>query len=255
MRKFVFTLMFCCAMFAEVYGGVFPVLNTVGHGIEFVVASGDMTYSGDRSVFLASSMSLWSDTGTRYYYVDYLGITSTFTGNFISFSYVTKGQEQFDDGRWQSGAEARQMLFHPGGLSANYKGTTGSQTPTYGFLCSPELGLCLVDLNYSEDIHNGGDPAIIAKLGESGDARDYMYLTVFADFYYKREDVVVVTENGKPMKVFKIVSDGNHSAVRSVTVPDGEPSYFGINGQKYDGARQGVNIVVDGQETKKVVVK
>jgi hypothetical protein len=43
--------------------------------------------------------------------------------------------------------------------------------------------------------------------------------------------------------------------VRQISSSDKDPSYFGINGQKYDDPQPGLNIVVGGDKTKKIVVK
>ena len=57
----------------------------------------------------------------------------------------------------------------------------------------------------------------------------------------------------KKFKIYGIFSETN--GVREISYSGAGSSYFSINGQKYDNPKTGINIVVDGNETTKVVVK
>lgn len=66
------------------------------------------------------------------------------------------------------------------------------------------------------------------------------------------EDYIVIVGQQK-FKIYGTLPDTN--GVRAISYSGSEPSYFGINGQKYDSPQRGVNIVVNDEETKKVIIK
>ena len=82
--------------------------------------------------------------------------------------------------------------------------------------------------------------------------KNYSYLTVFAGDNATDKDYIVVAGNNK-FKIFETIPES--SGVRQISYSGAEPSYFGINGQKYNEPQQGLNIVVDGETTNKIVVK
>jgi hypothetical protein len=134
------------------------------------------------------------------------------------------------------------MAFHPGGKSG-YGNTSVTDSPLYAFCFSEDNGLVLYDLNTLSKVDVIDAGAFFTQ---------YTSLTVFAASDYTMPDVIVVAGKDK-FRIYGTLPDG--SGVRSIFSSDTEPSYFGINGQKYDSPQQGVNIVVEGQETKKIVVK
>ena len=89
-------------------------------------------------------------------------------------------------------------------------------------------------------------------MDEDGDPKNYSYLTVFAGDNATDKDYIVVAGNNK-FKIFETIPES--SGVRQISYSGAEPSYFGINGQKYNEQQQGLNIVVDGETTNKIVVK
>ena len=227
-------------------GQVFPVLNTATSKQEFTTAVSYLSYVGDRSIFTSYDVALWMD-GSKYR--DFLWDEDY--GPLVSFRYVTKsitsGSEQ-----WNGGSEATQLVFHPGGLEEKYDEYNPTKSPIYGFVCSEKYGLCLIDLNNHQDYYGVGNPSIIMKLGDSGDPRNYAYLTVFAGTKTSEGDIIVVS--GKVgTAIYRIPNSPN--GVRQISSSDKDPSYFGINGQKYDDPQPGLNIVVGGDKTKKIVVK
>ena len=224
------------------YNSVFPILNTVTAEPEFVVTSISQTYVFmGRTVLLSDIMYIRMGEHPAYD-----AKWGSDIGSFVSFRYVTKDMLG-TNGEWNSGSEATQFAFHPGGLPnvTYYDSDTPMSIPLYAFTYSHEKGLNLVDLNGMN---------VVAKLDDGDDLTKYAYLTVFAGKGRGAKDIIVIA--GKDYyKMFGTFVENGKSGVREISLSDSTPSYFGINGQKYDAPQQGLNIVVDGQETKKIIVK
>ena len=216
MKKVLFVIVFMCCMSSSAENTVFPILNTLTDYPEFVSAEVVMSYNGQRNVMVASDLGIWMNGSI------------------------------FRDGEWNTGVEAIQFAFHPGGMSGYAYGTNSpTKSPLFAFTCGSEHGLCIVDLN------TPGCP-IVAKLSDETNAGNLSYLTVFAQSDITMPDIIVVA--GKTgFNVFKTIPVEN--GVRAISYSGSTPSYFGINGQKYDDPQPGLNIVVDGDKSKKIVVK
>ncbi len=238
MRKFVlsFALVIASFGYSQEYNTVFPIVNTFTKGDpEFIAASVSMThdYMG-KKVYVADGIQLWQ--GNRD-----LGISNN---RYISFTYVTKSMAKYG-GEWNTGSETTQLAFHPGG---NYNvswtsSMTAAGSPLYAFTLSSTYGLRLTNLR---------DHSVVATLDESSDPQSYAYLMVFAGNNVTDKDLIVVAGKNT-FKVFETIPETN--GVRAVSYSGAAPSYFDINGQRLDSPKQGINIVVDGETTKKIVVK
>ena len=239
MKKVLFAIAFVLCMSASAQNTVFPILNTLTDYPEFVTADVVMSYNGQRNVMVASDLGIWMNGSI---FRETLKETED---DFVSFSYVTR-KKALTNGEWNTGGEATQFAFHPGGMNGyNYGTNSPTDSPLFAFTCGNEHGLCIVNLNVP------GCP-VVAKLSDETNAGNLAYLTVFAQSDRTMPDIIVVA--GKTgFKVFKTIPDSN--GVRAISYSGAEPSYFGINGQKYDEPQKGVNIVVDGDKTKKIIVK
>ena len=227
----------CLSLNAQVYNSVFPIVNTVPkYEPEFVGANiASMSEYLGKPIYVAKFISQYA--GSKQ-------ITSQVSPNgysFISFNYVTKS-DGLSGGRWNGGSESTQILFHPG-KGGNHSTEYAVANTTYGFLFSESEGLYICDVNGMN---------IIAKLDDSTDILDYAFLSVYAGTDYVSNDVIVVAGKNR-FKVFETIPSS--SGVRQIFYSGTDPSYIGINGQKYDKPQQGLNIVVDGNETKKIIVK
>lgn len=241
--------------FTEYLNSVFPIQNTVTTDYpEYTGTNVSMSYDylGKR-IYLSSLLYLFK--GEEHY--NGYGIKNLNQalnrdlGSFMSFSYYTKRDTEVS-GPWNSSSEATQFAFHPGGAktpkgdSYNYGNSEKPYyTPLYVFTYSDSEGLNLVDLENSK---------VIANLGGGGDITKYAYLSVFSGKNRSSEDIIVVAGKGN-FNVYGTFVGNGESGVRQITYSGTEPSYFGINGQKYDSPQQGLNIVVNGSETKKVIIK
>lgn len=248
MKRFVVSCFMALAMYVgmdaqtSTYNSVFPIMNTVTAEPEFVVTSISQTYDFmGRTVLLSDIMFIRMGENPAYD-----AKWGSDLGSFVSFRYVTK-DFLGTNGEWNSGSESTQFAFHPGGLpSVNYSdSSTPMSIPLYAFTYSKEKGLNLVDLDGMK---------IVAKLDDGNDITKYAYLTVFAGKGRGAKDIIVIAGKDN-YKMYGTFIDNGESGVRSISLSDSTPSYFGINGQKYDEPQQGVNIVVDGDKTKKIVVK
>ncbi len=239
MKKVLFVIVFMCCMSSSAENTVFPILNTLTDYPEFVSAEVVMSYNGQRNVMVASDLGIWMNGSI---FRETMKDTSD---KFVSFSYVSR-KKSLTDGEWNTGGEAIQFAFHPGGMSGYAYGTNSpTKSPLFAFTCGSEHGLCIVDLN------TPGCP-IVAKLSDETNAGNLSYLTVFAQSDITMPDIIVVA--GKTgFNVFKTIPVEN--GVRAISYSGSTPSYFGINGQKYDDPQPGLNIVVDGDKSKKIVVK
>ena len=228
------------SIYAQGYSmnAVFPIVNTYSDGLpEFTMASIGMSceYMG-KTVFVTKMLELYSGGQYKGYFVD---------DSYISFSYVSRTVEKVNS-QWFHGSASTQMAFHPGGQDDfnywSWTSETTSWTPLYAFRIGVN-GLDLVNL---------WDGNVVAHISDSSDIKSYAFLTVFAGSSFTDNDIIVVAGE-KHCKVYETIP--NSIGVREVSVSDKESSYFGINGQKYDSPHNGLNIVVDGQKTKKIVVK
>lgn len=231
---------------------VFPVQNTVTTLYpEFTGVAVDQVheYLG-KKIYLSSLVYLF--IGNERYLGCGIGNVKQQTnkdiGAFISFSYYTKRDSEFS-GPWNSSSEATQFAFHPGGINdpkaVNYSNSDKPYyTPLYGFTYSDTEGLNLVDLSSAQ---------IIANIGTGGDIKNYAYLSVFAGKTRSSEDIIVVAGNDG-LKVFGVFVGNGQSSVQAITTTAAQ-SYYDLNGRKLDAPKHGVNIVVEGETTKKVIVK
>lgn len=246
MRKLVMSCLLALSLCvnAQVYtnNSVFPIINTVTSEPEFVVTSISQSYEFmGRNVCLSDIMYI--RMGEQPAYTAKWGSD---LGSFISFSYVTK-QLSPSEGEWNSGSETMQFAFHPGGISGvNYSESSSPMTtPLYAFTYSEEKGLNLIDLEKMK---------VVAKLGDGGQPTKYAYLTVFAGKGRTAKDIIVVAGKDN-FDIYGTFADNGSSGVRQIFSSSSEASYFDINGQRLDAPKQGINIVVDGNEAKKIVVK
>ena len=248
MRKEVISclmaLVSCVCANAQTYthNSVFPIINTVTAEPEYTMTSiSQVNEFMGRKVYTSDIMYI--GMGEKY---GYDAKWASDYGTFVSFSYVTK-QLSPTENEWNSGSEVTQFAFHPGGLhNANYSDSASPLTlPLYAFTYSEQKGLNLVDL---------GTMKVVAKLDEGSNLTKYAYLTVFAGKGRSAKDIIVIA--GKDyFKVFGTFVDNGSSSVRAIFSSESAPSYFDINGQKLDSPKSGINIVVDGETTKKVIVK
>lgn len=241
MKRFLLSLItalfVCLSINAQLYNSVFPIVNTVPK---------------NQPEFVGANISLMYEyLGKPIYVVDFIGqyaggkqITSQVSPDgysFISFNYVTKN-DGLSVSLWNGGSESTQILFHPG--NGGYHSTEYAiANTTYGFIFSETEGLFLCDVNGMN---------IVAKLDDGTDILNYAFLSVYAGKDYVSNDVIVVAGKNR-FKVFETIPSS--SGVRQIFSSSPAPSYFDINGQRLDAPKQGINIVVDGNESKKIVVK
>ena len=259
MRRIVFVsiaIMLSCVVSAQnvesKLNAIFPVQNTVTVQYpEFTGVAVDQVreYLG-KKIYLASLVYLY--IGNESYIGCGIGNVNQQTnrdlGSFISFSYYTKRDSEFS-GPWNTSSESTQFAFHPGGIKDSKVASYGNSekpynTPLYGFTYSDTEGLNLVDLQSA---------IVVANIGTGGDIKNYAYLSIIAGNTRNTEDLIIVAGNNG-LKAYGVFVDNGKSGVRQI-FSSSEASYFDINGQKLDYPKQGINIVVDGNEAKKVVVK
>lgn len=223
---------------AQEYNTVFPIVNTVSTHPEFVGASVYMTqsYMG-RSLYIADALGLYDDRGV------FRELDESGYGSFVSFNYVTK-KKATTNGEWNTGAETTQIAWHPGGRKETYGKNSITDSPLYAFCFSEKDGLVLYDLNNLN---------VVAVLDNGNNIKQYTSLTVFAGSDYTMEDVIVISGENK-FKIFGTISGGSNG-VRQIFSSNAAPSFFDINGDKLNAPQRGINIVVDGETSKKVVVK
>ncbi len=234
MRKFCITTAFALASIvanAQSFNRVYPIINsTVKDSPAFVCAYVSMSYgntdvSDAIGIYVGSNQCLYSE------------------GSYITFNYVTRENATSQE-RWGKGAEAKQIAFYPGCVkSSQYKPYSPTAIPLYAFECTKNDGLRIIDLT---------DYSVVAVLDENGDPQKYSALTVFAGGSPLEKDLIVVAGKNT-FKVFETIPES--SGVRAVSYSGAAPSYFDLNGQKLGTQKSGINIVVDGETTKKVVVK
>ena len=241
MKKIVISLFVALSLHleidAQIYNAVFPIVNTVSNRPEFVAANVYSTqeYMG-KKIYLADEIGLYDSNGI------FRELESTVYGSFLSFTYVTKAKAP-TNGAWYTGAETTQMAFHPGGRNIPYGQNTMKEEPNYAFCFSEDNGLVLYDLNTLMKV---------AVLDNGGNIKQYTSLTVFASSDYTMPDYIVIAGQQK-FRIYGVFSDTN--GVREISYSGAEPSHFDLNGQKLGTPKSGINIVVDGETTKKVIVK
>ena len=249
-------LLFCAFAKAQdvesSFNAVFPIQGTVTTGYpEFTAANVEMSYEYMGKKILLSDR-VWLYKGTERYWGQTIQNIKYHSdkdlGSFISFNYSSNLVSNVS-GPWNVSSNTTQFAFHPGGMNwknANYNNSEEPYyVPLYAFTYSDEEGLNIVDLQ------SGG---VIAKIGEGGDIRKYAYLSVLAGDSRNSKDVIVVA--GKDtFSIYGIFIEDDGSGVKAVATPISAPAFFDMNGRKLDSPRRGMNIVVDGETTKKVVVK
>ena len=247
--------MFCAFCYANrrvQWNAVFPIQGTVTIGYpEFTAANVEMSYEYmGRKILMSDRVWLYKGTerhwGQTIQNIKYHSEKDL--GSFISFSYLSNSVSNVN-GPWNVSSSTTQFAFHPGGMNrkiANYNNSEEPYyIPLYAFTYSDEEGLNLVDLQSG---------SIIAKIDEGGDIKKYAYLSVLAGDSRNSKDVIVVA--GKDtFSIYGIFIENDESGVKAVVSPISAPAFFDTNGRKLDSPRHGVNIVVDGETTKKIVNK
>ena len=247
MKKVFLQLFFiasCSSALADEYypnNSVFPVLNTVSDSPEFTVCSIGTTYEHDgKRAYMSDIIQICKFGDMTKFDIKYSGSLT----HFVSFTYVTYNKCK-SEVEWNHGSVATQFAFHPGGIAdVDYSDSESPLSiPMYAFTYNMSSNdFNLVDLR---------DMSVIATLYK-GDLLKSVFLTVFAGADRNSQDIIVIA--GKDTyKIYGTFVENGASGIREISPSDVEPSYFGINGQKYDKPKKGVNIVVNGQETKKVI--
>lgn len=216
---------------AQNFNKVYPIINsTVKGSPTFVCAYVSMSYGGtdvsdEIAVYVGSQQCLYSE------------------GSYITFNYVSR-EDASSKERWGKGAEAKQIAFYPGCVTTPiYTPYSPTSIPLYAFECTKNSGLRLIDLRTQ---------SVVAELDKDGDPQKYSALTVFAGGSPLEKDIIVLAGKEK-FKVFETIP--NTSGVRAISYSGSAHSYFDINGQSLSEPKKGINIVVDGDTTKKIVVK
>lgn len=238
MKRIVLAFTLMCAylsVIAQSYNAVFPIVNTYTKGEpEFIAASISMTYEYmGKKVYVADGLQWWQ--GSRDW-----GISN---GTFLSFTYVARSVSKFGS-EWNTGSTTTQMAFHPGGeYEVSWSSSmTATGSPMYAFSLSSK-GLRIVNLR---------DYSVVASLDDGTNPKNFASITVFAGNNVTDKDFIVVAGEGT-FKVFETIP--NTSGVRAISYSGSAHSYFDINGQSLSEPKKGINIVVDGDTTKKIVVK
>lgn len=249
MKKYFLQLLFitfCSSALADGYypsNSVFPVLNTATDSQEFTVCSIGTTYEHDgKRVYMSDIIRICKFGDMTTFDIKYSGSLT----HFVSFNYVTYNKSK-SEREWNHGSEATQFAFHPGGLeNVDYSDSESPLTiPMYAFTYNMSSNdFNLVDLR---------DMSVVATLYK-GDLLKSVFLTVFAGADRNSQDIIVIA--GKDTYcIYGTFVENGVSGVKQLFSSSKEPSYFDINGQKYDTPQPGVNIIVDGNETKKVIVR
>lgn len=234
------------------FNAVYPIQGTVTTGYpEFTAAKIEMSYEYMAKKILLSDR-VWLYKGTERYWGQTIQNIKYHSnkdlGSFISFNYSSNTVPNVS-GPWNVSSNTTQFAFHPGGMIKKVADYNNAEqpyyVPLYAFTYSDNEGLNLVDLQ------NG---KIIANVGEGGDIKKYAYLTVFAGDSRNSKDIIVVAGK-ETFKIYGIFVEDGETGVKVIESSSSAPSYFDVNGRKLDSPRHGVNIVVDGETTKKVVVK
>ena len=238
--------------YAQNLNSLFPIQGTVTTGYpEFTAANVEMSYEYMGKKILLSDR-VWLYKGTERYWGQTIQNIKYHSnkdlGSFISFNYSSNSVPNVS-GPWNISSSTTQFAFHPGGMNwknANYNNSEEPYyVPLYAFTYSDEEGLNLVDLQSG---------VVIATIGEGGDIRKYAYLSVLAGDSRNNKDVIIVA--GKDtFSIYGVFVEDGENGVKVVVYSNSAPSYFDMNGRKMGSPKHGVNIVVDGETTKKVVVK
>ena len=241
MKKFVLSLLVAAFTHTHMYAqenfnAVFPIINsTVKDAPVYVGAfiSESIGYMGF-SNHIADEMSVYVG-GEQCKYV---------TGSFLSFRYVSRKNAKVSD-EWGMGAEATQLAFYPSGINTGkFSPYTPTGVPLYAFECKSGVGLRLIDLS---------DMSVIAVLDTESDQKKFVNLTVFAGAGPGDKDIIVVA-GWMRFKIFETIP-GTGNGIKAVSADNGVRAYYDMNGVKHDQPTKGVNIVVDGTTSKKIVNK
>lgn len=217
----------------DAQNSVFPILNIKkSYGGIFIAAQVKANYNYlSKSVLVADKL--------YYYKGGYLmGEYSTSHGSYISFSYAANLMPVADwDSNWNKCITETQFAFWPGGMDG---------FSLCGFVLSSNR-LYLVKLETDE---------ILAEFETVNNptAENFAYLTVFASDDINEKDRLVIS--GK--NVFRYYDElpiSAKSSVQSISRSKSSKVYYGINGQKYNEPAIGVNIAVNGDSVKKIIVK
>lgn len=221
---------------AQDFNSVFPIINsTVKDAPVFIGAYIGTSYDfmGQR-VLIADNMSIY--VGSRQCQYS--------EGSYITFNYVSRDNANVAE-VWGKGASATQLAFYPSGIKTGvYTPYSPIGVPLYAFECTDSHGLRLIDLT---------DYSVVAELDKDSDPKMYSSLTVFAGKTPLDKDIIVLAGRTK-FKIFETIP-GTENGVKMVFSSNSKPSFYDINGNKLSQPKKGVNIVVDGETSKKVIVK
>ena len=235
-------LSICCFVFAltgtKAQDMVLPIVNTYTESEPEIIAATSTiaTSSALRNTIVAKDLQVWFGREVVAFY----------PGNFITFHYVSKNLTSMV-GRWDGGGQSVQLAYHPGG-TVNYSAYENRPEfgPLFVFRYEQETGLCLVNVG------EGKGQQLVHDFGIAYDEKNLPTITVFASSMKSRGDIVVVTAKNY-FKTFYFTADTNN--VREVDASRNVESYYDLEGRSLKEPQHGVNIVVNGQETKKIVVK
>lgn len=237
---------------AQDYNAVFPIQNSVTTGYPEYTAvkvNSSSEYLGKKA-YMSNIVTLFK--GNEKYTTMTIETIKYHTGRdlgaFISFNYVSK--TEFDAGvAWNNSSEVTQFAFHPGGVNGKDADYNNSDVPyyvpLYAFTYSDSEGLNLIDLQ-------NGD--IIAKIAGANEVNQYVYLTVFAGNKRDSKDIIVVAGKNT-FSIYGTFIDKNSNGIKAVEALPLSPRYFDVNGVQLNEPKQGLNIIVDGDTSKKVFIK
>ena len=219
---------------AKAQNSIFPLLNVkTSFGGHFIAAQVKANYNYlGKTILVADKL---------YYYkgADRHGEYTTNHGQYISFTYAANLMSVGDWNRnWNKCVTQTQFAFWPGNID-DYN--------LHGFVMSNSR-LYLVELESDE---------IVAEFETANNptAETYAYLTVFASEEIDEKDrIVICGKNG--FNYYEEIPFSTKNSVNSTTRSTMLPkAYFDVSGKKFNAPMSGINIVVNDDESRKIVVK
>lgn len=219
-------------LLAQDFNSVFPITKAYTSGPDFVIAHTSASY---KTLDLVDRMAFYRGSDK---------VQDITWGNYLSFNYVFKEYRyNTDHDTGYTHTTAKQIVFYPGGNSKDPQPSWEYNYPLYAFLLN-SYGLCMYDISENK---------IVAVLAEGKYLNSYSSITVISGYRVSENDIIIITGDN----LFQIYESlpNTQSAVRSIYKSKSAPSFYTPDGLKSDQPSKGLNIMMDGDKVKKIVVK